>query len=49
MGTVSSAKVVAIPIMAKPPEPTTAVATEATAETTVKAFAGRLGFAGAGS
>jgi NitT/TauT family transport system permease protein len=38
MGTVSSAKVVAIPIMAKPPEPTTAVATEATAETTVKAL-----------
>ena len=37
MGTVSSAKVVAIPIMAKPPEPATEVATETTAEATVKA------------
>jgi NitT/TauT family transport system permease protein len=32
MGTVSSAKVIAIPIMAKPPEPATEVATEATAK-----------------
>ena len=45
MGTVSSAKVIAIPIMEKPPEPATEVATEASA----KASAGHLGFVGAGS
>ncbi len=45
MGTVSSAKVIAIPSMEKRPEPTTAVATEAAA----KAVAGHLEFADASS
>ena len=37
MGTTASAKIIAIPIMEKPPEPATPVAAEATAKVTANA------------